>query len=96
MSTVTQQQLQEQVQAAREQLMVQMQAISSHYDSQLAGANAQVASLSQMVDTMRTDQERLRRDSEAAFLELQRNSGQGPRPEREHRLTFVSQKHYEG
>ena len=96
MSGVTQQQLIDQVQAARDQMQAQMQATGAYHEQQLNGANQQIAQLSQLLDTVRTDQERLRRDSEAAFLELQRNSGQGPRPEREHRITFVSQKHYEG
>ena len=51
-----------------------------------------------MVEAMRADQERLRRESEAAFLELQRTAGQAPGqgPKREQRLSFVNQKHFEG
>ena len=82
MSGVTQQQLIDQVQAARDQMQAQMQATGAYHEQQLNGANQQIAQLSQLLDTVRTDQERLRRDSAAAFLELQRNSGQGPRPER--------------
>ena len=96
MSGVTQQQLIDQVQAARDQMQAQMQATGAYHEAQLNGANAQIIHLSQLLDAVRADQERLRRESEAAFQELQRNSGQGPKPEREHRITFVSQKHYEG
>ena len=66
MSGVTQQQMVEQTQATREQLQVQIQATNVHHEAQLAGANAQIVQLSQMLDAMRLEQERLRRDSEAA------------------------------
>ena len=54
-----------------------------------------------MLETLRADQERRRRESEAAYTELQRNVGQvgqnvGQSPKREPRLSFVNQKHYEG
>ena len=61
---------------------------------QLTSANAQILALAQMLEAVRADQERLRRESEAAYTDLQRNVGQGPR--REQRLSFVNQKHYEG
>ena len=70
MSSITQQQLMEQVQAARDQMQVQMQATSAHHEAQLGSANAQIMHLSQLLDTVRADQERLRRDSETAFQEL--------------------------
>ena len=65
---------------------------------QLTTANGQIIALGQMVEAMRADQERLRRESEAAFLELQRTAGQAPGqgPRREQRLSFVNQKHFEG
>ena len=64
---------------------------------QLVAANAQIMALGQMVEAMRTDQERLRRDSEAAFVELQRSAGlAGQAPKPPSRLSFVNQKHYEG
>ena len=67
MSAVTQQQMVEQVQAARDQMQAQMQASSAHSDTQLASANAQILYLSQTLESVRADQERLRRESEAAF-----------------------------
>ena len=67
MSAVTQQQMVEQVQAARDQMQAQMQASSAHSDTQLASANAQILYFSQMLESVRADQERLRRESEAAF-----------------------------
>ena len=89
MSTVTQQQV--------DHMQAQMQAMSAHHEGLIAGANAQIAALSQMVDGMRLDQERLRRDSETAFVELQRTAGlAGQAPKPPYRLSFVNQKHFEG
>ena len=74
---------------------------ASRMQEQLATANAQIMALGQMVESMRADQDRLRRESEAAFVELQRTAGlagqaPGQGPKREQRISFVNQKHYEG
>ena len=74
--------------------MATMEQAQSQMQEQLVAANAQIMALGQMVEAMRADQERLRRDSEAAFVELQRSAGQSPKPPT--RLSFVNQKHYEG
>ena len=83
MTGVTQQQMVEQIQAAREQLQVQIQATNVHHEAQLAGANAQILHLSQMLDAMRSEQERLRRDSEAAYNDLEARSRGRPAGSRE-------------
>ena len=67
MTAVTQEQLHSQVQAARDQMQARMQAASAHSDTQLASANAQILYFSQMLESVRADHERLRRESEAAF-----------------------------
>ena len=71
-----------------------MDQAQAQMQSQLTSANAQILALAQMLEAVRADQERLRRESEAAYTDLQRNVGQGPR--REQRLSFVNQKQYEG
>ena len=74
-----------------------MDQAQAQMQQQLVAANTQILQLAQMVETLRNDQERLRRESEAAYSDLQRNMGQaGQSPKREHRLSFVNQKHYEG
>ena len=94
MSGVTQQQMVEQIQAAREQLQVQIQATNVHHEAQLAGANAQILHLSQMLDAMRSEQERLRRDSETAYNDLEARSRGRSAGSRE--VSFVSTKSFEG
>ena len=94
MSAVTQQQLYDQVQAARDEMQAQMQATSVHHEAQLTGANAQILHLSQMLDAMRADQERLRRDSETAFNDLEARSRGRTAGTRE--VSFVSTKSFEG
>ena len=85
-------QAQVQAQAAAVQDQGQAQAAANaQMQVQLTSANAQIVALAQMLEAVRADQERLRRDSEAAYTDLQRNLGQGPR--REQRLSFVNQKH---
>ena len=63
--------MQLQVQAARDQMQTQMQAASAHSAAQLASANAQILYFSQMLEAVRADQERLRRESEAAFTSFE-------------------------
>ena len=53
-----------------------MDQAQAQMQQQLVAANAQILALAQMIETLRTDQERLRRESEAAYTELQRNMGQ--------------------
>ena len=86
MSTVTQQQL--------DHMQAQMQATSVHHEAQLAGANAQILHLSQMLDAMRVEQDRLRQDSQTAFNDLEARSRGRTGGTRE--VSFVSMKSFEG
>ena len=67
---------------------------NAQMQAQLTSANAQILALAPMVEAVRADQERQRRESEVAYTDLQRTFGQGPR--REPRLSFVNQKYCEG
>ena len=86
MSAVTQQQL--------DHMQAQMQATSVHHEAQLAGANAQILHLSQMLDAMRVEQDRLRQDSQTAFNDLEARSRGRTGGTRE--VSFVSMKSFEG
>ena len=94
MAIATQEQLRVQVQAARDQMQAQMEASSAHYDTQLASANAQLLYLSQALEGMRSEQERLRRDSEAAFNSLEQRNRERTAGTRE--VSFVSMRSFEG
>ena len=96
MTAVTQEQVQLQVQAARDQMQAQMQAASAHSDTQLASANAQILYLSQMLESVRADQERLRRESEAAFNSFESRSQGRTGGTREREVSFVNMKSFEG
>ena len=96
MTAVTQEQLHSQVQAARDQMQARMQAASAHSDTQLASANAQILYFSQMLESVRADQERLRRESEAAFNSFESRTQGRTAGTREREICFVNMKSFEG
>ena len=93
---MTQEQLHSQVQAARDQMQAQMHAASAHSDTQLASANAQILYFSQMLESVRADQERLRRESEAAFNSFESRTQGRTAGTREREICFVNMKSFEG
>ena len=82
------------MQAARDQIQTQMQATSAYHETQLNGANAKILHVSQMLDAMRAEQDRLRNDSQTAFNDLEARSGGRIAGTRE--VSFVSMKSFEG
>ena len=96
MTAVTREQLHSHVQAARDQMQAQLQAASAHADTQLASANVQILYLSQMLESMRADQERLRRESEAAFNSFESRTQGRTAGTREREICFVNMKSFEG
>ena len=74
----------------------QMQAASAHSDTQLATANAQILYLIQMLESVRADQERLRRESEAAFNSFESRTQGRTGGTREREVSFVNMKSFEG
>ena len=75
-------------------MQARMESSSAHHDTQLTSANAQILYLSQALEGMKSEQDRLRRDSEAAFNNLEQRNRERTAGTRE--VSFVNIKSFEG